>query len=216
MYICEIGFGLVVSDAFFQRTAPKASRPDPILPHIPSPPPSQIEIPSSPLHNSSSPEVTLFPAGERSALPTEGLLLSPSDTPVLPSSSFVSPVPTLIPPLLPPSSSKSTTTAVATGASPKFLQNSNALQQELSDQLAKMATQLKRNAIHFSESLAKDQAVVEETQQKLEGNFDVMNKERVRLRDHRGKSGSTTCLVMLSVITVSGLFVLMVSLIRFT
>jgi hypothetical protein len=32
--------------------------------------------------------------------------------------------------------------------------NSNALQQELSDQLAHMATQLKRNAIHFSDSLA--------------------------------------------------------------
>jgi SNARE protein 1 len=79
-----------------------------------------------------------------------------------------------------------------------------------------MATQLKRNAVYFSESLAKDQAVVEETQQKIEGNFDVMKKERVRLRDHRGKSGSTTCLVMLSVIAVSGLFVMMIYLIRLT
>lgn len=79
-----------------------------------------------------------------------------------------------------------------------------------------MATQLKRNAQHFSNSLAQDQAVVEETQQKLESNFDIMQKERVRLRDHRGKSGSTTCLVMLIMMTVLLLFVIMVYLIRFT
>ncbi|KII92205.1 hypothetical protein PLICRDRAFT_464542 [Plicaturopsis crispa FD-325 SS-3] len=70
----------------------------------------------------------------------------------------------------------------------------------MSEQLAQMATQLKRNAMHFSESLARDQAVVDEAQEKLEGNYDVMKKERVRLRDHRGKSGSTTCLVLMSML----------------
>ena len=59
-----------------------------------------------------------------------------------------------------------------------------------------MATQLKRNAIHFSESLAKDQAVVAEAQEKLEGNYDVMKKERLRVRDLRGKTGGTTCLLI--------------------
>jgi len=94
--------------------------------------------------------------------------------------------------------------------------NSNALQQELSDQLAHMATQLKRNAIHFSESLAKDQAVVEEAQGKIEGNFDVMQKERLRVRDLRGKTGSTTCLVVTSVVAVLVAFVVMVLVIRAT
>lgn len=79
-----------------------------------------------------------------------------------------------------------------------------------------MATQLKRNAMHFSDSLAKDQAVVEDAQQKIEGNFDVMKKERVRLRDHRGKSGSTTCLVMLSLAVVAVSFVVMFFVIRVT
>ena len=96
------------------------------------------------------------------------------------------------------------------------MQNSNALQQELSDQLAQMATQLKRNAIHFSDSLARDQAVVEDAQLKLEGNYDVMKKERLRARDLRGKSGSTTCLVVMSVVAVLVAFVMMVLVIRAT
>ena len=60
-----------------------------------------------------------------------------------------------------------------------------------------MATQLKRNAIHFSDSLAKDQAVVEDAQMKIEGNYDVMQRERLRVRDLRGTTGSTTCLVVI-------------------
>ena len=79
-----------------------------------------------------------------------------------------------------------------------------------------MAVQLKRNALHFSETLEKDKAIVEEAQQKLEGNFDVMQKERIRLRDHRGKSGSTTWLVVGIVLTVALLFVMIVLLIRLT
>ena len=99
---------------------------------------------------------------------------------------------------------------------PKFLQNSTATQQELSDQLALMAAQLKRNAIHLSESLAKDQAVVGAAQEKIEGNYAVMLKERVRLRDHRGKSGGTTCLIMLSLVVVAVSFVFMFFVIRVT
>jgi len=79
-----------------------------------------------------------------------------------------------------------------------------------------MAAQLKRNAIHFSTSLANDQAVVEDAQQKLEGNYDVMTKERVRLRDHGGKSGSTTWMVVAIVALVLVLFIFMISIIRFS
>jgi len=86
----------------------------------------------------------------------------------------------------------------------------------MSDQLALMAAQLKRNAIHFSESLAKDQAVVEKTQQKLEGNFNVMQKQMGLTKALSSKSGSTTCLVLLSIIIVTVLFIFMVALIRLT
>ena len=44
-----------------------------------------------------------------------------------------------------------------------------AVHEELSAQLAQMATQLKRNAIHFSDTLARDQAVVEETSKPYAG-----------------------------------------------
>jgi SNARE protein 1 len=98
----------------------------------------------------------------------------------------------------------------------KFLQNSTALQQDLSEQLAQMATQLKRNAMHFSESLAKDQVVVEAAQEKIVENYDVMVKERSRLRDHRGKSGHTTRLVMLSLLVVVVSFIFMFFIIRLT
>jgi len=79
-----------------------------------------------------------------------------------------------------------------------------------------MAAQLKRNATHFSESLAGDQAVMVDAQTKIEGNFDVMKAQRVRLRDHRGKSGSTTCLVLMSLLIVAISFVLMFFVIRLT
>lgn len=79
-----------------------------------------------------------------------------------------------------------------------------------------MATQLKRNAIHFSESLSKDKSAVEEAQEKIEGNYDVMKKERTRLRDHSGKSGSTTWITMLVLLVVAVLFALMFIVIRLT
>ncbi|KAF9227128.1 hypothetical protein BS17DRAFT_775005 [Gyrodon lividus] len=101
-------------------------------------------------------------------------------------------------------------------ATPTILQNSRALQEELSEQLALMATQLRRNATHFSESLQSDKTVIEAMQEKLEGNFDFMKKERIRLRDFRGKSGGTTCLVIMSIIVVLIAFILMVFVIRVT
>jgi hypothetical protein len=91
-----------------------------------------------------------------------------------------------------------------------------AVHEELSAQLAQMATQLKRNAIHFSDTLAKDQAVVEGTQLKMESNFDELQKERVRLRDHSGKSRGTTWLTLFSIIVVFASFFVMFFIIRFT
>lgn len=79
-----------------------------------------------------------------------------------------------------------------------------------------MAAQLRRNATHFSESLGKDRSVIDVMQEKVENNFEFMKRERIRLRDFRGKSGSTTCLVMMSVIVVLIAFILMVFIIRLT
>lgn len=86
----------------------------------------------------------------------------------------------------------------------------------MSEQLALMAAQLKRNAIHFALSLEKDKAVVQDAQEKVERNYDVMTKERVRLRDHRSKSWGTTWLVVLSLVVVAVGFVLSFFVIRLT
>ncbi|KAI3621040.1 serine arginine repetitive matrix 1 [Moniliophthora roreri] len=185
-----------------ERTKPPTQRPKPILPTLPVPvEPSQPE-PSSPDQDtelpSESPE-------------TDNLLGSPADPiPIAPGPSLVSSMPTLIPPSMPSAASKST--AIATGT----LQHSNALQEELSNQLAQMSAQLRRNAIHFSESLAKDAAVLEGAKEKLESNYDVMTKNKDRLKEHSSKSSSTTWLVVSSIVLVTVLFAIMVFLIRFT
>jgi len=123
----------------------------------------------------------------------------------------INPSATLLPPNLPSSPAKSTSTGT-----PAFLQNSAALQEELSAQLAQMAAQLKRNALHFADSLDKDKALVLEAEQKLERNHDVMKKERLRVRDHRSKSWGTTWIVILSVVVAAVGFVLTFFVIRIT
>ncbi|KAF8502829.1 hypothetical protein F5888DRAFT_1904398 [Russula emetica] len=50
----------------------------------------------------------------------------------------------------------------------------------------KMAGLLQRNAEHFSTALAADQAVLRSAEEKMGANYDVMKREQVRLRDHRG------------------------------
>ncbi len=204
-----------------QRAKPQPTHLPPILPSLANPLvviEAEHEDRDYPLEDQyAAPEKTGKKAPpEALALPTEKLLLSPSDTTPLPSANIPSAIPTYISSNFPPGSAKlPDTAAVATGAS-RFLQTSNALHQDLSEQLAQMAVQLKRNALHFSESLEKDKAIVEEAQQKVESNFDIMKTERIRLRDHRGKSGSTTCLVVAIMSAVVLLFVMMVLLIRLT
>ena len=79
-----------------------------------------------------------------------------------------------------------------------------------------MATQLKRNAQHFSDSLDKDKSLVQSAAEALEKNYDTMTKERVRLRDHGGKSFGTTCMVFGALLVVSIAWVSMLFVIRLT
>lgn len=169
-----------------QSTKPPSVRPLPLLPTILVPTPLPPEL--------------VMPE-DPEALPvttTDNLLLSPGDITPLPSTTFPR-----------PEVRKEFSQAQATGSS-------SALQEELSNQLSQMATQLKRNALHFSNSLANDAALVNTLDEKLERNYDVMKKERVRLRDHRGKSLGTTCLVMSSVVGVVAVFIVMVGIMRVT
>ncbi|KAJ3997252.1 hypothetical protein F5050DRAFT_1753366 [Lentinula boryana] len=182
-----------------QRSKPKNFKPSSVLSNIPK---AVVDTPEA--------ELSLEKPEEPSKIvetSTDNLLTSTAN---LPSASITSPNPTLISPLF---STASTSTAIASGA---FLENSKARHEAMSEQLAQMAVQLRKNAQNFSEKLVEDKAIVEETQTKLDSNFGMMHKERVRLRDHSGKSGSTTCLVILAVVAVIVTFVFMVALIRLT
>ncbi|KAI0708935.1 hypothetical protein C8T65DRAFT_649434 [Cerioporus squamosus] len=199
-----------------KRISPPLTRPTHILPTIPPPPPpvdvstsaeeSQPDSEATPL----DPTATLLPADESSAAAAHDRLLSPSESRTF-TRGPVNPSESLLPPSLPTAAEKFTSQAT-----PAFLQNSAALQEELSAQLAQMATQLKRNAIHFAGALEKDKAVVLETQEKLERNHDVMSKERVRLRDHSSKSWGTTWITILSLLVVLVGFVMTFLIIRIT
>ena len=138
--------------------------------------------------------------------------MSPSESVNVSTIDVLNPPPTLPAPMTAPSPP----TVSNVKGTPAFYQNSSAIHDELSEQLAQMATQLKRNAIHFAGSLEKDKAVVLETQEKLERNFDVLSNERVRLRDHRTKSWGTTWITVLSIVVAMIGFILTFFVIRFT
>jgi len=116
-------------------------------------------------------------------------------------------------PFLPPDRTPSGGDAASASA---LLQHGTALQEELAAQLAQMAGQLRRNAEHFSGALVADQGVLRAAEEKVGANLDVMKRERVRLRDHRGKALGTTCLTISSVLVVAIAFLVMFFVIRFT
>ncbi|KAH9932510.1 uncharacterized protein B0H18DRAFT_985979 [Fomitopsis serialis] len=191
-----------------QRVTPSPTRPTPILPIIPLPRSTRpAPVPSIRVSEEEG-QLQTRSSGDDSTASAHDLLLSPSDTSTLLDSA---PVSATLLPADPPSSA-----APSAKPAPAFLQNSSALQEELSAQLAQMATQLKRNALHFSDALEKDKDLVQETQGKLEHNYDVMSKERVRVRDHHSKSWGTTWLVMLSLLVALVGFILTFLVIRIT
>lgn len=196
-----------------KRAAPQPKRPAPILPTlpIPSPPKSAQPDPLRPQRSEEATEAELASPAETTHIAAQDLLLSATDTEPALRIAPINPGATLLPPNRP--SSPGTSKLAGT---PAFLQNSAALQEELSAQLAQMATQLKRNAVHFAGTLEKDKALLIETQDKLERNHDVMKAERLRVRDHRSKSWGTTWIVMLSIIVAAVGFVLTFMVIRIT
>ncbi|KAI0088090.1 hypothetical protein BDY19DRAFT_891725 [Irpex rosettiformis] len=188
---------------------PKPRRPPPILPTLPLP-----VISISTTTQNITPDVGMDIVAE-DTMPAPETPLSSSKVSTIPPPTVrpaIDPTASLLPASTPTTSEKPTLPA----GTPAFLQNSASLQEEMSEQLAQMAAQLKRNAMHFSSSLEKDKAVVEGAQEKMERNFDGMSKERVRLRDHRGKSWGTTWLVILSMVVAVVGFMLTFLVIRIT
>ncbi|KIM33997.1 hypothetical protein M408DRAFT_325542 [Serendipita vermifera MAFF 305830] len=100
--------------------------------------------------------------------------------------------------------------------SPEFLTASRQTQDEISQRLAEMAVQLRRNVQHFSAALEDDKEAIAETDSKLDANYTVMQKERGRLSTYSKTSRSTTWLVVLSLLVVGIAWVVMFFVIRLT
>ncbi|GBE80409.1 hypothetical protein SCP_0301240 [Sparassis crispa] len=199
-----------------KRVSLKAIRPEAILPSLPIPsaPTDVPQLSLEPMQSQCSPGLSSELAVPLSA---QDLLLSPSDEPVL-HHPLVESSGTILPPSFAPTPTpaKATTSTSNLTPTPAFLQNSAAVHEELSAQLAQMATQLKRNALHFSGSLEADKAVVLAAQEKIERNHEVMTRERGRLKAVGGKTWSTTWIVISSLVVVLIAFVLTFLVIRIT
>lgn len=176
----------------------------PILPRIPKPK-QELEVKDD-ISGTPGPSLTLPP--ESALIPSEGSWADSLPSP---------PPTTTLPSLLEPSTPHTTTaTSTALPARPTFLQNSQQIQQELSDQLAQMATQLKRNAHHFTKALEDDKSVMELAEEKLDSNLGTMTKERGRLGTYSSSSRGTTWMTFGIVIFVFLVFMMMVAMIRLT
>ncbi|KAI9462059.1 hypothetical protein F5148DRAFT_1276649 [Russula earlei] len=205
-----------------QRVVPAPPHTEPILPTLPLPPPNSART-APPSHVASGPpleeaeppatdvDLLLGLAEEEAAsLPREPV---PPDADRAPTTT--NDLPDRIPrarSVAPPAAAP----APEAASDRALLRHGTALQEELSAQLAQMAGQLRRNAEHFSNALVADQAVLRAAEEKVGANFDVMKRERVRLRDHRGRSLGTTCLTISSVLVVTIAFIVMLFIRRFT
>jgi hypothetical protein len=200
-----------------QQYTPPTVRPAPILPTVPTPvfvSPEPIGV-TSPSAKTPADEVALLLGGDGPVTPAAGdLLLTPHDSTPAPAPSDSAPFASST--ALPAATPSPARPAAEAAPQASFLQNSAAVQEELSQQLAQMAAQLRRNAQHFGASLEKDRHVVAAAAEKVERNLDVLTTQRVRVRD-RGVSGrGSTCFLVVALIGVVIAFAAMVLLIRFT
>ncbi|CUA66659.1 hypothetical protein RSOLAG22IIIB_00100 [Rhizoctonia solani] len=191
------------------RAQPKKSKPPSYLSHVPPPRPKPVLQPTvtvtseeikSPEEMTSqallpvgddedrgpaprSPVNDLLPSTPLPQLETKHTRPNPSD----PSSD------SLLPPRSRPSASVS---ASPTTDLPAFMHTSLQTQEDLSEQLAQMAAQLKRNAQTFAAQLHEDNALVQLAHDQLEGVHTRVKTERSTLRDFSSKSGYTTCMTI--------------------
>jgi hypothetical protein len=87
-------------------------------------------------------------------------------------------------------------------------------QESLTEELASMAERLKMNSLEFSHLLEKDKDLLQNAEEKLEGNLGGMIKERDRLKEYKKKGGVTTWFVIGAVLAVMGAWLFMFALMR--
>ncbi|KAF8756870.1 Membrane fusion protein Use1 [Rhizoctonia solani] len=204
----------------FQRAQPKKPKAPSYLSHVPPPRPKLTLQPTVTItadEIKSPEEITsqaLLPVEERELEPR-----SPQSA-LLPTTAFpdfggkhtrAEPSDSLLPPRPQHSSSNSPTTDL-----PAFMQTSLQTQEDLSEQLALMAAQLKRNAQTFAAQLHEDNTLVQLAHDQLEGVHTRVKTERSTLRAFSAKSGYTTWMTIGIIIVVIISWVSMFLMIKIT
>ncbi|CAE7228563.1 unnamed protein product [Rhizoctonia solani] len=205
------------------RAQPKKSKPPSYLSHVPPPKPKPKLVLQPTIivteEIKSPEEITseaLLPVGEEPEprSPVSDLLpstpLPQLDTKHIRSSTTNSPSDSLFP--------RSRLSAAASPSTdmPAFMHTSLQTQEDLSEQLAQMAAQLKRNAQTFAAQLHEDNALVQLAHDQLEGVHTRVKTERSTLRAFSGKSGYTTCMTIGIIIVVIISWVMMFLMIKVT
>ncbi|CDZ98166.1 Vesicle transport protein, Use1 [Phaffia rhodozyma] len=94
--------------------------------------------------------------------------------------------------------------------------SSSKIQDELTEQLAQMAAQLRKNAVHFSTSLEAEKPLLEQGAALLESNFSKLTGSQTRLGQVSTKGRSNTWLVLGACLVVCLAWVWMFVIIRLT
>jgi SNARE protein 1 len=96
-----------------------------------------------------------------------------------------------------------------------LLSHHREVQDELANDLAGMAHQLKLNTLHFSGALERDKAALGGMETRLEGNLTGMKSEKTRLGAYSRQGGATTCFVITAVAAVAFAWFMMFALSAF-
>ncbi|KAJ2382703.1 hypothetical protein GGI23_007306 [Coemansia sp. RSA 2559] len=96
----------------------------------------------------------------------------------------------------------------------RLLQSQRGMHDELTDDLARMASVLKKNTVDFGELLEKDKKELDETAQHLEKSAAGVGRHGVRLNKYRKRAWGTTGLTWLAVLVVVSVFFILVLFMR--
>ena len=118
--------------------------------------------------------------------------------------------------LLPPSQPPERARLSSQPPSSSLLSASAQTHEELSGELARMAEQLKRNTVYFSESLDKDKGILQSAGEVLEKNYNSLTKEQGRLKVRGGAGFWNTWMTLAAIIGVCLAWVMMFIIIRVT
>ncbi|MCO5565695.1 hypothetical protein L7F22_019369 [Adiantum nelumboides] len=101
-------------------------------------------------------------------------------------------------------------------APPTALQSERSVQDSLSGELLRMAGILKANSIKFADALERDRKILEQADEKLQGNLTLMTRTRGKLGDYSRKARGMGWITLSAVAMVCSSWVVMFLLIRLT